>query len=81
MTKFEIYQEKKKKEKTVYFKLIHPERSTDAVKLRAFDKDGKTLSSGHIVAITNKGELRLCRNISEKLGLKLDKSGRIKIEK
>lgn len=43
----------------------------------AVDRSGNRLSSGHILRITNAGELFLCHGVNTTLGLKLDDNGRI----
>ena len=73
--KFEIYEEGK--EEVTKIRLIRSEWGS--VYVAAVDDDGKPLDGGHIVCLTEDGELSLCRGVDSKLGFQVDEKNRIKI--
>jgi hypothetical protein len=75
MMKIEIYGEEEKKEEPLRLRLI---KSKDGVFLAAVDEDGKPLATGFLLEITTEGFRRLNWR-SDKVGLPLDKYGRVVI--
>ena len=78
MTIFKVYKPKVETEQEVYFKLVERGKS---VILQIVDKDGNFCVNGHVLEITEQGELWIYSGVKEKFGFKLDKEGKIKIIK
>ena len=76
MTTFKVYKPKVESEQEVYFKLVERGKS---VLLQVVDENGKFCVNGHILEITEDGELWIFSGVKEKFGFKLDKEGKIKI--
>ena len=76
MSVFKAYGEGNKKE-TIYLRV---ENQGHNVNLIACDGNGYRIPGGHILAVLPKGEIRLFQNVSNKLGFKLDKEGRVIVE-
>ncbi len=75
--KCRIFKEKNLK-KEVYFKLI--EAHDNGIRLVACDSNGRIVTHGNIIEITNKGTLYFHYHINKEIGFKLTTEGKIKIE-
>ena len=75
MTKFKVFSENKEEEKETYLRLIPI--CGGVIRLIACDKNGGFLPAGSILEITEEGTIRLRRNISSDIGLKLSPEGMV----
>ena len=75
--KIEIYNEKRKEEKTIRLRLVE---GSEGVTLQAIGENGMVPCSGNILTIDNTGCLVLWVDLSKDIGLKLDSAGAIQIK-
>lgn len=78
--KFKVFRkDRAEKERTVFFDLV--EQRGGGVDLVVVDETGKQLYCPYVASITSEGRLRVYVGVNELSGLKLDRSGRVVIER
>jgi hypothetical protein len=74
---FKVYQKVREEEQKPT--LLELEETAYGCYLNAVDENGKLLPRGRILLIKEDGTIKLCREVSEKLGFKLDNQRQVVI--